>query len=428
MIEDFHLDYDRPPLYPKQQAAIFDPHRYSVVEASTKSGKTIGCIIWLVEQALGGKEGQNYWWVAPVSGQADIAFRRAMLAVPRDMVRANISIKTLTLLNGTVIWFKSADKPDSLYGEDVYAAVIDEASRVKEGAWHAVRSTLTATKGPIRIIGNVKGRRCWAYSLARKAEMGDPAMGYHKIIAADAVAAGVLDEAEIEDARRMLPDNVFRELYLAEPSDDEGNPFGLAAIQSCIAPMAATDPAVWGWDLAKHQDWSVGIGLDIHGRTCRFERFQMPWNSTIERIRSVTDGVPALVDSTGVGDPVLEALQKVSDVVPLRMSQNKQGRIKMSGSKFEGFNFTSGSKQKLMEGLAVAIQSKTVTYPDGPIVLELNNFEFEYTRTGVRYGAPEGYTDDCVCALALAVMHQAHAKRPMKVSDATLKRALRGGQ
>jgi len=34
---------------------------------------------------------------------------------------------------------------------------------------------------------------------------------------------------------------------------------------------------------------------------------------------------------------------------------------------------------------------------------ELEAFEYEYTRLGVRYAAPEGLHDDCVCALALAV-------------------------
>ena len=32
----------------------------------------------------------------------------------------------------------------------------------------------------------------------------------------------------------------------------------------------------------------------------------------------------------------------------------------------------------------------------------MNNIEYEYTRTGVKYSAPPGLHDDCVCALALA--------------------------
>ena len=32
--------------------------------------------MWLMERAMSGKLGVNYWWVAPVSDQAAIAFSR----------------------------------------------------------------------------------------------------------------------------------------------------------------------------------------------------------------------------------------------------------------------------------------------------------------------------------------------------------------
>ena len=53
-------------MYAKQRAAIYEPKRFSVIEAGTKCGKTVGCLEWFLRQALGGKEGRNYWWVAPV--------------------------------------------------------------------------------------------------------------------------------------------------------------------------------------------------------------------------------------------------------------------------------------------------------------------------------------------------------------------------
>jgi hypothetical protein len=92
---------------------------------------------------------------------------------------------------------------------------------------NTVRSTLTATRGPARIIGNVKGRKNWFFALCRRAEAGEAGLSYHKLIAADAVDAGVLADEEVEDARRILPDAVFRELYLAEPSRvGQSPPFG----------------------------------------------------------------------------------------------------------------------------------------------------------------------------------------------------------
>ena len=378
--------YERPKLYQKQSDAFFNSDRYSWIEGSTKSGKTVSCMAWLFEQALfNGKPGRQFWWIAPVFAQAKIAYGRMKRGLPSHLIRCNDTEQTITLIpNGAIISFKSGEKTDNLYGEDVWAAVLDEASRMRHEAFFAVRSTLTATRGPVRIIGNVKGRKNWFYLGCRKAEAGEVGHSYHKIIATDAVAAGVFPQEELDDARRALPDAVFRELYLCEPSDDGGNPFGLKFIRQNIAPLSNKAPDVFGGDLAKSVDWTVLHGLDEDGRTCNHTRFQLPWENTIDHIKLICGHTYTVLDSTGVGDPIVERLQKV-------------------GSNFEGFKFSAQSKQMLMEGLAVAIQRGEVQYPDGVIVSELESFEYEYTRTGVRYSAPEGSHDDCVMGLALAV-------------------------
>lgn len=323
----------------------------------------------------------------------------------------------LIVPNGNIIWFKSGEDPDNLYGEDVQAAVMDEASRARTEAYYAVRSTLTATNGPMRFIGNVKGRHNWFYDIARRAEKGECEYGYYRIVAQDAVDSGVLSKKEIEQAKRDLPENVFKELYLAEPADDGGNPFGGdRVIADCVQPMSGLPPVVWGWDLAKSVDWTVGVALDKDKRMCRFERWQLPWNESINRIKSLTGSTPALVDSTGLGDPILEMLQKTP------------------GSHYEGYTFGSSSKQKLMEGLAVALQQRLVTIPKMPdgskhtMQLELEIFEYVYTRTGVRYSAPEGYHDDCVCALALAIEGHSRCKMPMIIPNNVLNRSVSRGQ
>ena len=385
--EPREITYKRPPLTEYQLAALFCPERYAVIEATSKAGKTVGAMSWLLEYALEhGGHNRNFWWVAPIYAQTKIAYRRMKHGLPSAAFSANESELTITIFDGSVLWFKGADNPDSLYGEDVYAAVIDEATRCKDEAWHAVRSTVTSTRGPVRIIGNVKGRRNWAYQMARRAESGEPNMHYAKITAVDAVAAGILDADEVDDARRQLPEAVFRELYMAEPSDDGGNPFGMDAIKACIGRLhQECTPEFWGWDLAKSVDWTWGIALCSHNAVCRSERFRKPWEETLDTIAQHGSGRRALVDSSGVGDPIVEHLQR------------------RRGGTFQGLKFTQPSKQQLMEGLAVAIQRQQVSYPDGPLVNELEAFEYEYTRTGVRYAAPEGLHDDGVCALALAI-------------------------
>jgi hypothetical protein len=245
------IEYQRPEKirgYQKQVAFMDAPSRFTVVEATTKAGKTVGCIVWLYEQAIseyggfyvdkegqlqsttGGtalsKEGFNYWWVAPTYKVAKIAFRRFKRYMPKEIFTANESELTITLINGAMIFFKSGDDPDGLYGEDVHACVLDEATRMKEESWTAVFSTLTATEGLCKIIGNVKGTGNWVYRLARDAESGNkPNWTYHKITADDAVQAGVLKQSVIDEAERTLPKGIFLELYFGIPFVNSSNKF-----------------------------------------------------------------------------------------------------------------------------------------------------------------------------------------------------------
>lgn len=381
------IEFKGADLYPVQFAAIYDPARYSLIEATTKAGKTAGCLVWLMDQAAHGQPGWNYWWVAPVFPVATVAFRRMIAGMPPGMFEKNESELRVDLPNGTHIFFKSGEKPDNLYGEDVHAVVLDEASRMREEAFIAVRTTLTKTRGRVRIIGNVKGRRNWFYKMCRKAESGDmPNAAYHKITWKDAVSAKILDMEEIDDARRVLPEQAFKQLYEADPADDEGNPFGIEAIRACHIPKMSLFPVqAWGWDVARKVDWTVGIALDRGGDMVHMERFQKPWRDTKFAMVNASNGKSALMDSTGVGDPILEDLQAAP------------------GTNFQGYLFSPKSKQALMERLVVAIQHKEIGLTGEVLINELESFEYEYTAHGVRYSAPDGMHDDCVCALALAV-------------------------
>lgn len=384
------INYTRPFLYPYQTEILDSPARYTCTEAATKVGKTASHIIWLFEQSLLCKKGQACWWIAPSFSQAKMAFDRMKDAIKdKSFYTANETNLLITLITGAKMQFKTGDKPDNLYGDDVYAAVMDEASRCREAAWFALRSTITSTGGKIKFIGNVKGRKNWFYKISQKAKNGgDPNYAYFRITAYDAANAGMLTKdgrpfiEEIESAKIDLPESVFKELYLAEASEDGSNPFGIQFIQQCIFPISINPSVAFGGDLAKSVDWTVEIGLDKYGSTSHFRRYQMDWRSTISSFVALPPA-PTRMDSTGVGDPIVEAVQAARQNV-------------------SGFKFNQYSKQQLMEGLALAIQQKKISFPPGIIVDELESFEYEYTRTGVRYTAPAGMTDDCVCALALA--------------------------
>lgn len=390
------INYTRPPLYEYQRALLDSFARYTVCEASTKVGKTASHIIWLFEQALPLKENQAVWWVAPTVGQAKIAFDRMKVQITdKSIFKANETNRTITLITGGRIEFKTAEKPDNLYGDDVYAFVFDEFTRAREAAWFALRSTITSTGGKGKFIGNVKGSKNWGHRLAMKAKLenekpaSERVYEYHKITAYDAAAAGMKTKdgrpfiEEIEDAKRDLPESVFKELYLAEASEDGSNPFGLTYISQCTYPISSQPAICYGIDLAKSYDYTAMVGLDKNASVSDLQHFQKDWRQTTQSICNLPKSMPIAIDSTGVGDPIGEDVASKMDDVEL-------------------FKFTQRSKQQLMEGLALAIQKRLISFPEGRIKHELEQFEFVYTRTGVTYSAPEGEHDDCVCALALA--------------------------
>lgn len=381
-----NLTIERPKLVPYQKQILECEARFTVTEGATKIGKTFPHLWWLFEKAHSPpKKGANYWWIAPVYSQAKIAFTRLRRVVAASgQYRINESELFIQTPVGSTIWFKSAEKPDNLYGEDVYGAVFDEFTRAREEAWIALRTTLTATKAPCKFIGNVRGKKNWGYKLGMKARNGEPNYAYFKVTAYDAVREGILSAEEVEQAKRDLPEYAFKELYLAEAIEDGSNPFGYTFIQKQIKPLSKLPPVCYGIDLAKSVDWTVIVGLDKNKHVSYFDRWQSDWGQTRNRIIRTVGSIPAFMDSTGVGDPILEDVKKVCPRV-------------------EGYHFTGPSKQQLMEGLANSVQKGEISVLDGVMREEMEAFEFEYSRTGkVTYSAPEGYHDDTVCALALA--------------------------
>lgn len=381
-----NITYQRPPLTSYQRAILDSPARYTVTLAATKTGKTASHIVWLFEQALRCKKGHSVWWVAPVYQQAEIAFQRMKRQVMTNMGGQTFTVNEtklrLTLPTGSMVQFKSAEKPDNLYGDDVYAAVFDEYTRAREEAWFALRSTLTKTQGKCKLIGNVKGRKNWGWKIAERAKAGEDGYEYHMITAWDAVDAGILARDEVEQAQKDLPAHVFSELYLCEPTEDGSNPFG--NIDHCIAPISNSPAVAYGVDLAKTTDWTVIVGIDADQRVCYFDRFRKDWKQTKDTVARIIGRTPAFIDSTGVGDPIVEDIARIARAAV-------------------GFKYNSTSKQQIMEQLAAEVHAGNVHFPEGVLADEMRNFEFQYNGSRVSYNAPAGMHDDCVNALALAI-------------------------
>lgn len=329
--------------------------------------------------------GQRVGWFEPTYKYFAESWRELCTRLAPVTKHKDDAEKRLELLTGGIIEGWTCDTPDPGRSRAYHIVIVNEAGLIR-GLWslwqQSIRATLTDYEGRALFLGTPKGRthdfsalHAQAASSAGWAAFRGPTAENPHIPCAD-----------IEAARRELPPKVFAQEYEGIPADDGGNPFGLDAIHACTAqaPLSGT-PVAYGWDFARAQDWTVGIALDKDYQVVRFHRWQLePWGETKDRVRLFTQTTPAWGDSTGVGDAVVEDLQR-------------------AGCPMLAVTFSKPMKQKLMERLARSIQQHQVKLPAGPIVAELETFSYEYTERGVRYTAPDGMHDDCVMALALAV-------------------------
>jgi hypothetical protein len=372
------LHLDKP--HPGQQQVIDQARRFNVLQCGRRFGKTSLGENRLMVTAL---EGGPVAWFAPTYKILSEVWRRVVWQMKPVTANVNQQEKQLRLVTGGVIDCWSLDQPDAGRGRKYKRVVVDEAGivRLLQEAWQeAIRPTLTDLKGDAWLLGTPKGRNFF-HRLYARGESGDDSewMSWRM----PTTANPYIDPDEVEAARRDMPPAVFNQEFLGIPADDGGNPFGIDAIRECAKGMDTGPVVTWGVDLAKSHDWVVACGLNDAGNVCALERWQSDWGQTRRRLVDLIGDNGALVDSTGVGDPVVEDLQRECGGV-------------------RGFKFSSSSKQQLMEGLAADVQRRSFTFPDGWLTAEMEAFEYTYTASGVRYSAPEGLHDDGVCALALA--------------------------
>jgi hypothetical protein len=359
-----------------QQKILDSVSRFRVVMAGRRFGKSELSQIEIIINSL---QGKKVAYITPTYQLARVFFEQLTKVVPFENNKSELSIK---FPNDGSVEFFTGERLDNLRGRKFHLVVIDEASfipNLEDGWLNSIRPTLTDYKGRALFISTPKGKNFF-YSLYLKS--GEPDWESFKFSTYD---NPYIDKTEIDDARMQLPEVVFEQEYMANPSENAANPFGSQYIKQCTYPLSTEPPIVFGIDLAKSVDFTCIIGLDKNGSVSYFERFQKDWRNTKQIIANLPR-MPILIDSTGVGDPIFEDLYR-------------------EGVNVTGFKFTSNSKQQLMEGLSSAIQQRKITFPEGAIVNELEVFEYQYTATGVKYSAPQGFHDDCVMSLALAWSH-----------------------
>ena len=144
-------------LHAKQMEVYQSKARFRVVVAGRRWGKTALSRVLMIRHAKLPR--QRIWYVAPTYRMAkQIMWTDLLEAVPKRWIRkVNETNMAITLVNGSIIELKGADKADSLRGVGIHFLVLDEFQDMSEETWTQVlRPTLADTGGNAIFIGTPK--------------------------------------------------------------------------------------------------------------------------------------------------------------------------------------------------------------------------------------------------------------------------------
>lgn len=252
------------PRYPAVHR-LLETHRFVVLVAHRRFGKTVLAVNHLIRQALvSGRERGNFAYVAPFRNQAkQIAWsylRHYTSPVPgREVNEGELSV---SLPGGSKIRLFGADNPDALRGMYFDGVVLDEVAQMRPEVWQEiVQPALADRKGWALFIGTPKGVNLFSELFSRAAEAMDPESGHYDpawaALRFRVDETNALDPDEVERLRRELSESAWRQEMLCDFSasaDDTLIPIDLVSA-ACARRMDYGDlegmPLVMGVDVAR---------------------------------------------------------------------------------------------------------------------------------------------------------------------------------
>ena len=197
-----------------QQNVFKDTHRFKVVAAGRRCGKSRLSAVSLLIEALNCPEGSAVMYIAPTLGQARSILWDLLHDLGRPVIKSShVNNLEITLVNGRKILVRGADNPDSLRGVSLTYVVLDECAFIKQDIWEKViRASLSDKKGRALFISTPSGRN-WFYDVFNlgKDNQDEEWKSWHFTTQDNET----IDPKEIEAAKRTLSSFAFKQEYLS---------------------------------------------------------------------------------------------------------------------------------------------------------------------------------------------------------------------
>lgn len=373
----------------KQRLIAESNKRFKVIVAGRRFGKSYYAALYEIIPMLL-KKNKKVWIVAPTYELASRIFNEILKYInnlPNFIIYSSTKDMEIITISGSSLKGKSAKSPNSLLGEGIDLLVIDECANIPDVIYYSyLRPALSDRFGKGVFISSPKSKN-WFYKLYENSS-------HNKNSDTDVFHFTTYDNPyiatdDILSVFNTLPESLFNEEYLACFSESKSF-FNISSIDfSSIYRDAYKDEyIIIGIDLARKTDYTVVSALSQRtGEMIYFDRFnKIPWMSIVERIKKCTDSYRnyiCYVDSTGVGDPIVEVLIE-------------------NNINVESIIFTHKLKEQMVFNLSILLQNKKIKLIYEEIIAEeFENFKSFYINESVKY---EGinFHDDIVMSLALA--------------------------
>ena len=365
--------------------------KYATCVAPRQTGKSFIAQQVVLNWALN-RKGARIFWIAPTYAQARKPFEEIFDGVFKANVikSANKSELQIKFHNGSTIYFKSVERPDNLRGFTAEYMICDEAAYYTEEVWASVLKPITLVHGKkVLFISTPRGNNWFKtmYDLGMSQDHPDYEscrMTYQQ--------NPFIDRGEIEEAKRTLPEHIFKAEYEGSFVDSGSTVFTNLEPNTFNQYPKQGNRFYAGIDLGRQGDYTVCTVVNDLGQVVEIYRDnQKEWSTMISNIVQLLKkwNAKALVEANGIGDVVFD-------------------QIKREWKDTEPFMTTSTSKQQIIESLIVAFNKSEIKVPSKelfpPLLFELSIFEYTYSpkSRAVQYGHPVGFNDDTVMSLAIA--------------------------
>ena len=233
--------------------------RWACIVAHRRAGKSVACIMDLINATLKSKKTDaRFGYVAPTYTQAKDVVWSYLKEYTHRIPGVELRESDLSVIfpTGARIRLYGSDNHDRLRGIYLDGVVMDEYADMAPQAWaQVIRPALADRKGWATFIGTPKGRNSFfeIYDYARH----NPDEWFSLELRAD--ETGILDDDELDSARRVLTAEQFAQEFLCSfDAAILGSYFGRELDEAQQASRIASVP----YDplLPVHTAWDLGIG------------------------------------------------------------------------------------------------------------------------------------------------------------------------